>query len=347
MRAVSDQSHHVVRSLLSSGVLGRYLVAPSSVQLLAHTSERLSLLLQQPERPPLILLTEVRALGETRRHWSPFHREAWAMRQVAPSVPVPKVLQAGYHRLTVPRGYSPEVAYLLHTSQMLPDAYDTLAPRQLGAYFTQLGELSRRLHSIEVDGFGKAFDPIECRFGAPTWGAFVDSVVEAARLERLATVGILSLGTVALVKTRIEEVHRLRFAPRLCHGDLLGRGSVTLDGSLEVGEVLNWGSAHGAPGAASEIAALIATLLSHKRRPDQIRADLHAYLEGYGISPSEYQHTVGPIVDVLLLFRALDVLREILEIRERGVVRLEPWRDTLGRRALSLVMDLVSSTSWL
>ncbi|SDX50448.1 phosphotransferase family protein [Paenibacillus sp. CF384] len=225
-------------------------------------------------------------------------KEQWCMEQAAlVGVPGPKVLAIGI---------AGEYAYMIQSFVEGDNGLDSMAHKP--EVWRQLGAYVKRIHAIDVKGFGEElFDPSAGEFKSPphpgsdgSWQGYVQyNINSLTEHDRLIDLGVISQAESVRVREIFEAVKRTAYRFGLNHGDLsLKNMMVNSEGQVRL---LDWGSAevHVVPDG-DIIQAMQGILIGDGPNAEE----LDAFLEGYGQRLDDLTN-----LKPLMLLRAFDKLR--------------------------------------
>jgi tRNA A-37 threonylcarbamoyl transferase component Bud32 len=233
-------------------------------------------------------------IGDNNESLEEYTKEAWCIDKAAElGVPVATVLDVGVFE---------EHAYILQEYIAGDEGRDTLFPRS--HVWRQLGKYARLIHSIEVAGFGmKLSDLTEGDF-RESWLEYLNYNIESLNEnDELIRLKVVTQSQSRVITTIFEDLKGKVFNFGLNHGDLSLK-NVIVD---EFGNVnlLDWGSAEASIVPHHD---LIQLLKMNMVENDPDDADIRSFLDGYGISHSEFDQMKATLQNLLLL-RAFDKLR--------------------------------------
>ncbi len=168
----------------------------------------------------------------------------------------------------------------------------------------RVGEYTKLIHSINVTGFGEnLFNDTPGGQGA-SWQKFLDYNIDSLTSDdKLIGLGVLTLDQSQLVKDIFIGLKEKEFNFGLNHGDIaIWNTLVEPSGNVHL---LDWGcaEAHIVPHF-DMLHIITGNLESGSPNNDEVRA----FLEGYGISETEFE-TMKPELNQLLLLKSFDKLR--------------------------------------
>ncbi|NLF25444.1 MAG: aminoglycoside phosphotransferase family protein [Deltaproteobacteria bacterium] len=269
--------------------------------------------------------------------WSVYHKEEWAIRQVASRVPIARVVEdgVGYFEVLDPfTKNSRQYAFMLQEYLPYPSARAlAISPHSL-ELLRKLGKIARDIHAVTANGIGKDFDADSNRFRYGTWAEYLDACLAGCRLAELATLKFLSVKTCRMVEERLLRLKQLRFKATLCHRDFLSNfGNVLIDAAGDVRAIIDWEFCSCAPAFEYEIAAARYTMLRDGESEELIESKLAAVLDGYGMREDEFEACHRETVEDLVLLNSLSAINKYIDLKKRGGVSSEPWRRTFAERA--------------
>lgn len=175
----------------------------------------------------------------------------------------------------------------------------------------KLGEYARRIHQIEVGGFGLSFRDMTATGGSHAlWLKYLEYNIESLNeRDELLKLGIISEAQSKIARRIFENLRERRFRFGLNHGDLSLKNAIV--GARGTIHLIDWGSAEASFVPHHELIELLKMNLL-ENSPDRLQ--LRAFLEGYGISAAEFKE-MTPDLEALSLLRAFDKLRWALDRR--------------------------------
>jgi aminoglycoside phosphotransferase (APT) family kinase protein len=238
-----------------------------------------------------------------------YAKEAWCIEQAAArGVPVPSVLGSGRRE-----GHS----YIVLSYVDGDDGRESAAPRP--CIWRELGRYARLIHSVRVHGFGLSLSEMTRGDARESWLRHLEYNIESLNEDDpLIRLGVLTRPQSKLAKGVFVSLRGREFTFGLNHGDLSLKNTV-IDERGRV-SLLDWGSAEA---AAVPHHDLIQMLKMNMSEGDPDGEDIRAFLEGYGISPADFERMM-PELEGLLVLRAFDKLRWAIE---RNVEGLEEYVD--------------------
>ena len=160
-----------------------------------------------------------------------FIKEQWATEKAREkNVPVPEILEVGNEIISLP--------YMLQRKINGEEATDH--PKRL-EILQSLGSYARLIHSIPTSNFGKVFDWSKNRLSKnKTWAAFLDDELDVpAHLKFFEKQGILTPKNVKKLSALFQRAGKLKFAPRLNHGDLRLK-NVLVNKAGKIAAIIDW-----------------------------------------------------------------------------------------------------------
>ncbi|MGC5775056.1 phosphotransferase family protein [Paenibacillus pabuli] len=253
-----------------------------------------------------------------------FIKEKWCIEQAgAAGIPGP-------HTWSV--GVKDETAYMIQTFVEGDNGLDSMVdPSDI---WRRLGEYAKRIHSIQVNGFGEELtDPIQGTFHSPphpgsdgSWQGYVQYNIDSmTEHDPLLELGVIKKRESEMVRQWFEQLKDVKFRFGLCHGDLsLKNTMVHPTGRLIL---LDWGSAEVTVVPYGDVIHLMRCQLRGEG-PDT--EELKAFSDGYGMSEEELD-----LARHVLLLKAFDTLRWAIDKRPEQV------NDYAGsaKHALHMVRD--------
>jgi aminoglycoside phosphotransferase (APT) family kinase protein len=223
-----------------------------------------------------------------------YTKEAWCIdKAMVRGVPVATVLDVG-----VIEGH----AYIIQGYISGDEGRDSQFPRNY--IWRQLGRYARVIHSIEVTGFGLKLQDLTEGDSRQSWLEYLNYNIESLNEnDELIKLGVVTQSQSRVIRAIFEDLKREAFNFGLNHGDLSLK-NVIVDESGKV-NLLDWGSAEASIVPHHD---LIQMLKMNMLENDPDSAAIQSFLDGYGISESEFEQ-IRPTLESLLLLRAFDKLR--------------------------------------
>jgi len=174
-----------------------------------------------------------------------------------------------------------------------------------------LGHYARIIHGVATDGFGDVLSPDQPGIFTDTWSRFlsynIDSLTSADPLLRL---GVMTPAQVQEIGRLFRELRDKPFRFALNHGDLALRNTlINRSGTITL---LDWGCAEAHVVPHFDLIEIRRSSLAPNT------SGFAAFLDGYGLSLSEYRMML-PDLDSLALLRAFDKLRWALDRKPERV----------------------------
>lgn len=244
-----------------------------------------------------------------------YRKEAWCIdKAAARSVPVATVLDLGVIE---------EHAYIIQTYIAGDEGRDSQFPRN--HIWRQLGRYARLIHSIEVTGFGLKLEDLTQGDSRESWLEYLNYNIESLNEnDELIKLKVVTQSQSKVIRAIFGDLKRKTFNFGLNHGDLSLK-NVIVDESARV-NLLDWGSAEASIVPHHD---LIQILKMNMLENDPDDAAVQSFLDGYGISQSEFEQ-MRPTLQSLLLLRAFDKLRWAIDCGIEGLERFT----THARRAV-------------
>ncbi|HYH83930.1 MAG TPA: aminoglycoside phosphotransferase family protein [Pyrinomonadaceae bacterium] len=223
-----------------------------------------------------------------------YAKEAWCIeRAAALGVPVPAVLAVGRRD-----GY----AYIVESYVAGDEGSDSRAAESY--IWRELGGYARLIHSIEVAGLGLKLSDMTRGDARASWLQYLEYNIESLNEDdQLIKLNVLTHSQSKSIKRIFADLRAREFVFGLNHGDISLRNTI-VDGRGVV-SLLDWGSAEASIVPHHD---LIQLLKMNMLENDPDLAALGAFLDGYGISQTEFGRML-PELESLLLLRAFDKLR--------------------------------------
>ena len=233
-------------------------------------------------------------MGDQNESLKEYRKEAWCIdKAAARSVPVATVLDVGVIE---------EHAYIIQTYIAGDEGRDSQFPKN--HVWRQLGRYARLIHSIEVEGFGLKLEDLTQGDSRESWLEYLNYNIESLNEnDELIKLRVVTQSQSKVIRAIFEDLKRKTFNFGLNHGDLSLK-NVIVDESGKV-NLLDWGSAEASIVPHHD---LIQMLKMNMLENDPDDAAIQSFLDGYGISQSEFEQ-MRPTLQSLLLLRAFDKLR--------------------------------------
>jgi aminoglycoside phosphotransferase (APT) family kinase protein len=224
-----------------------------------------------------------------------FQKEKWCMEAAHEAgIPGPRVLGLGMRESR---------PYLLISYIEGTHGEDAHASKQF--IWSKLGHYARKIHSIEVKGFGDNMI-LPGVFG-DSWVRYLDyNISELTADDILLSLGLISPDESAALKNAFAALKNPRFNFGLIHGDLALRNTILA--SDETVYLLDWGSAQADVIPHPDFAEILHASLNQDS--DEFRLFLH----GYGVERKELAR-IAPEMKGLQLLRRTDTLRWAVDRR--------------------------------
>lgn len=246
-----------------------------------------------------------------------YTKEAWCIeRAAARGVSVPSVIGVGR---------SEGSAHIVQSH--IEGEEGRISPLPKLYIWRELGKYAKLIHSIPVRGFGLELSEITRGDVRKSWLQYLEYNIEnLSEDDLLIKLKVLTWPQSKVIKRIFAELRRREFTFGLNHGDISLKNTV-VERSGRV-SLLDWGSAEAAVVPHHD---LIQMLKMRMLEGDPDNDEILAFLEGYGISPVEYQR-IMPVLEKLLVLRAFDKLRWALEWNAADVGRyIKHAREALSR----------------
>jgi len=245
-------------------------------------------------------------MGDQNECLNEYTKEAWCIDKAAVrGVPVATVIDVGVIE---------EHAYMIQAYIAGDEGRDSHFPRS--HIWRQLGRYARLIHSIEVAGFGLTLQDLTQGDSRESWLEYVNYNIESLNEnDELIKLKVVTHSESRVVKEIFEDLKRKAFNFGLNHGDLSLK-NVIVDESGKV-NLLDWGSAEASIVPYHD---LIQILKMNMLENDPDDTAIQSFLDGYGISQSEFE-LMRPTLDSLLILRAFDKLRWAIDWGLEGLKR--------------------------
>jgi len=237
-----------------------------------------------------------------------YKKEAWCIEKAAVlSVPVATVFDVA----TIEQH-----AYMIQAYIEGDEGRDSLFPRR--HIWRQLGKHARLIHSIEVAGFGLKHSDLIQGDSRKSWLEYLNYNIESLNEnDELLKLKVLTEQQSRIIRTIFKELKEQSFDFGLNHGDLSLK-NVIVDESGKV-TLLDWGSAEASIVPHHDLIQMLKMNMLENDPDDD--GEIQSFLDGYGISQSEFAEML-PTLESLLLLRAFDKLRWALDC---GLEALESY----------------------
>jgi aminoglycoside phosphotransferase (APT) family kinase protein len=223
-----------------------------------------------------------------------YTKEAWCIEHAAAcGVPVPSVISLGRCEGN---------AYIIQSYIAGDEGRDSPAPK-LGIW-RDLGRYAKLIHSIGVPGFGLTLSEITRGDARRSWLRYLEYNIESlTENDSLIKLKVLTQLQSKHIKDLFAILREREFIFGLNHGDIsLKNTIVDMRGTVNL---LDWGSAEAGIVPHHD---LIEMLKMNMLEGDPDGEEIRAFLDGYGISPAEFERMM-PELERLLVLRAFDKLR--------------------------------------
>ncbi|KKI89450.1 hypothetical protein WQ54_26680 [Bacillus sp. SA1-12] len=240
-------------------------------------------------------------LNHDRRAMIEYEKESWCIDQAIQSgIPSPDVLAVGQYG---------ETPYMILS--LVEGEHGENSQIENKYIWRKIGQYTKAFHSIKVSGFGEILaDRDSGAFEAPlhenfdgTWLGYIKYNINSLTAEdELIKLGILTIHQSETIKKRFERLLEQPFQFGLTHGDLsLKNTIVNKDGLVSL---LDWGSAAVNIVPHWDLILCLQCLIDGKLNA----AEFQAFLEGYGITRSQFL-SMEKDLHTLILLNAFDKLR--------------------------------------
>ena len=227
-----------------------------------------------------------------------YRKEAWCIdKAAARSVPVATVLDVGVIE---------DHAYMIQAYIAGDEGRDSQFPKS--NIWRELGRYAKLIHSIEVAGFGLKLRDLIHGVSRDSWLEYVNYNIESLNEDdELLKLKVVTESESKVIRTIFEDLKRQPFNFGLNHGDLSLK-NVIVDESGKV-NLLDWGSAEASIVPHHDLVQMFKMNML-ENEPDD--AAIQSFLDGYGISQTEFEQ-MRPTLESLLLLRAFDKLRRAID----------------------------------
>jgi aminoglycoside phosphotransferase len=223
-----------------------------------------------------------------------YAKEAWCIeRAAALGVPIATILAVGRCD-----GH----AYIIQSYVAGDEGRDSRVPEQ--HIWRELGKHAKLIHSVEVSGFGLKLSDMTQGDGRASWLRYLQYNIESlTEDDQLIELSVVTKSQSKIVKAIFASLKTREFVFGLNHGDISLRNTIV--DAHGVVNLLDWGSAEASIVPHHD---LIQMLKTNMLENDPDHDALRAFLDGYGISQTEFKRMM-PELESLLLLRAFDKLR--------------------------------------
>jgi len=266
----------------------------------------------------------------TSRSVPQFEKERYVLERLRGIAGVPDIPGEGSGSMVIDisKDNRSEFGYILQSEIPWDAARRDLGREDRARCFRQLGERLRVVHSVAVEGFGTEFDESRGAFALERWADVI--TLRIADIESSA----IDPNLQRLVVARLRRLESVDTSPTLYHQDLLGNwGNFLIDEDRNIRGIIDWEFCGSGLAFEQEMASFVYARTRDGHEPEVINRDLFSILEGYGITPREYQQHHGYQVETLVLVHAVTALQKFVALRKNGQLEREPWRATFARRA--------------
>lgn len=242
-----------------------------------------------------------------------YEKEKWCIEQaMLKGVPGPNILAVGQ---------MDHVTYMIQALVVGKNGEES--PLKKEEIWGSLGKYTKQIHSIPVSGFGDILSaPTNGIFTARihdgfdgTWYSFVGyNIKSLTENDPLIQLGILSNEDTKKAKQKFESLLHINFHFGLTHGDLSLKNTIVDDNGKVT--LLDWGCAEVHLTPYWDLVQLLKGQLD-MGKPN--KAEMDAFLEGYGFSENDFQN-LQPTIEVLLLLDAFDKLRWAIDCKPERIL---------------------------
>lgn len=251
-------------------------------------------------------------------------KEKWCIEQAAAiGIPGPEVLSIGI---------VDETAYMIQAFVDGDNGVDSTVLKS--DIWRQLGKYAKRIHSIQVKGYGEnLIDPVRGEFHSPphagsdgSWLGYVQyNINSLTEYDRLIELGVITRMKSQKVRKLFENLKKENFRFGLIHGDISLKNTIV----NQTGQVilLDWGNAEVRTVPHGDIICVMqCQMLDGNPNAEEFKA----FLDGYVISAEDLAD-----MRVLLLLKAFDNLRWAID---RSPDRIESYA-AFAKQAVDSIMD--------
>ena len=223
-----------------------------------------------------------------------YTKEAWCIdKAAAKGVPVADVLVVGTFD---------EHAFMIQTYIAGDEARDSRFSRN--SIWRQLGKYAKLIHSIQVAGFGLKMSDLTAGDSRQAWLEYLNyNIGSLNERDELLELNVLTESQSKIVRTIFENLKEKTFDFGLNHADISLKNVIV--GESGKVNLIDWGSAEASIVPHHDLIEMLKMNML-ENAPDH--KEIRAFLDGYGISPIEFERMM-PELEGLLLLRAFDKLR--------------------------------------
>lgn len=256
--------------------------------------------------------------------YTSYVKEKWCIEQAAViGIPGPEVLSIGI---------VDETAYMIQGFVDGDNGLESTVPKS--DIWRQLGKYAKRIHSIQVKGYGEnLIDPESGEFHSPShagsdgsWLGYLQyNINSLTEYDRLIELGVITQMKSKRVRELFENLKKETFRFGLIHGDMSLKNTIV----NQTGQVilLDWGNAEVRTVPHGDI---IWVMKCQILDGDPTIEEFKAFLDGYGIS-------VEDLADMrhMLLLSAIDNLRWAID---RSPDQIESYA-AIAKQVVDMIMD--------
>jgi len=223
-----------------------------------------------------------------------YEKEAWCIENAAArGVPVPSVLTVGRYESN---------AYIIQSHVAGDEGRVSQVPKQ--DIWRELGKYSRKIHSIEVAGFGLKLSDIIQGDARKSWLRYLEyNIGSLTEDDQLIKLNVLTKSQSKIIEAVFADLKGREFIFGLNHGDLSLKNTIVDEHGIV--NLLDWGSAEGSIVPHHDLIQMLKMKMLENSPNNE---EIQAFLDGYGIAQSEFEQMM-PELERLLLLRAFDKLR--------------------------------------
>jgi tRNA A-37 threonylcarbamoyl transferase component Bud32 len=227
-----------------------------------------------------------------------YRKEGWCIKQASKlGIPVPEVIRVGKFG---------ETPYMIQSYINGSNGQNAMVDSKI--IWKKLGEYIRTIHSIEIQGFGlNMIDYENGVFGDsfnPTWIEHINyNISSLTEEDKLISLNVYEKNQLSEIMNIFSELKSKKFKFGLNHSDIALRNTI-INNESEI-YLIDWGC------ALAHVVPYYDLLTLFKGKiycgsPDD--HEIQAFLEGYGISKSEFEDLKPELYSIMLL-DAFDKLR--------------------------------------
>jgi hygromycin-B 4-O-kinase len=230
-----------------------------------------------------------------------FIKEQWAVRRVRrEKVPTPEVLEVGNIVINKP--------YMISVKVEGIDA--TCWPGRMEVA-REMGRYAAKINSIHTQGYGAVFDWSRNTLSKnKTWRQFIEDELKVdERLELLARQRLMRPRDLKKLGRLVDELRAWKGHPALTHGDIRLK-NVVLDKTGKIQAILDWEDCTSNLAPHWELSIALHDFCIDEKE---------AFLDGYGISPSQYIR-LAPAIKTLNILNYSGAIQDAFASKDKSRV---------------------------